>query len=80
MIILCLTFYEVPNYFPQRSYYFTFPPAVCAQWFKFLHILTNTRTLGVLFMAQQLTKRNRIHEDVVSILGLAQWVREQALL
>ena len=36
--------------------------------------------LGAPFVAQQLTNPSRIHEDVCSIPGLAQWVKDLVLL
>ena len=43
-------------------------------------IIKKYKHLGVPFMAQQLTKPSRIHEDASSIPGLAQWIKDPALL
>ena len=44
------------------------------------HSISRKTHAGVLFVAQQLTNPTGIHEDVGSIPGLTQWVKDSALL
>ena len=50
--------------------------------FIFLHftVLLRKVVLGIPFVAQQLTNPTRIHEDEGSVPGIAQWVKDLALL